>query len=269
MFTKWQQVEDWLLDNRCKRWIFYKSDPEKSDERGNNKILDSKYWADDPIEEKIRLTKKYLEQWGSRAYGLAFQNESANSGGVQCVVYIEQAQQPVQVQQPQAPVAGMSGMGIGAADMEQLKSQIREQIETEFEKKEYERKRKEFDEEKRQFEQDKNSAIGLMVGYLKPVISALGQKRVAGLDAEDDVRAERVRPIEHPTTVEQEEVVEDVEQQVFTDEEGDKLFALMARFKQVEPEYMQLLESVVAMAESNDGTYQMARGFLLKKIETI
>lgn len=263
MFTKWQQVEDWLVDNRCKRWIFYRNDPEKSDnDRGNNKILDSKYWSEDSPDEKMRLTKKYLEQWGGRAYGLAFQNESANSGGVQCVAYLE-AQQPMQIQQ--APVAGM---GIGAADMEQLKTQIREQIETEFEKKEYERKRKEFDEEKRQFEQDKNSAIGLMVGYLKPVISALGQKRVAGLDAEEDVRAERVRPIEHPT-VEQEEVVEEVEQQVFTDDEGDKLFALIARFKQVEPEYMKLLELMVAMAESNDGTYQMARGFLLKKTSII
>lgn len=260
MFTKWQQVEDWILDNKFKRWVFYKNDPEKNDERQNNKILDSNYWSEETQDEKLRLTKKYIEQWGSRAYGLAFQNEKANSGGVQCIVYIEQQVQPI-VQAPQAPVAGMGGMGIGSAEYEQLKAQIREQVETEFDKREYERKRKEFDEEKREFERDKNSAIGLMVGYLKPVISALGQKRVAGLDAEEDVRAERVAPVapqEEPTA---EEVQEE---EVFTEEEGEKLFALMARFKQVEPDYMMLLERVVTMAETNDNMYQMARGMLLK-----
>lgn len=266
MFTKWQQVEDWILDNRFKRWVFFKNDPEKSDDRGNNKVLDSNLWGEETIDEKLRFTKKYLEQWGSRAYGLAFQNEKANSGGVQCVVYIEQAPQscaqPAPAQQPtQAPVAGVGMYGIGSPELEQLKAQIREQVETEFDKREYERKRKEFDEEKREFERDKNSAIGLMVGYLKPVISALGQKRVAGLDAEEDVRAERVAPVapqEEPTT---EEVQEE---EVFTEEEGEKLFALMARFKQVEPDYMMLLERVVTMAETNDNMYQMARGMLLK-----
>lgn len=268
MFTRWQQVDDWITDNHFKRWIFYKNDPEKNtDERGNNKVLDSRYWADETIDDKLRLTRKYLEQWGSRAYGLAFQNENSNSGGVQCVVYIEQAQpseQSAQVQQ--APVAGMVGMGIGSPEYEQLKAQIREQVETEFDKREYERKRKEFDEEKRQFEQDKNSAIGLMVGYLKPVISALGQKRVAGIDAAEDVRAERVQPIKQQSEIvpEEETVEETAEQEVFTEEEGDKLFALMARFKQVEPDYMQLVERVVVMAETNDGMYQAARGMLLK-----
>lgn len=270
MFTKWQQVEDWILDNRFKRWVFFKNDPEKSDDRGNNKVLDSNLWSEETNDEKLRFTKKYLEQWGSRAYGLAFQNEKANSGGVQCVVYIEQVPQscaqpaPAQ-QQAQAPVAGLGMYGIGSTELEQLKAQIREQVETEFDKREYERRRKEFDEEKRQFEQDKNSAIGLMVGYLKPVISALGQKRVAGIDATEDVRAERVQPIKQPEIVPTEETTEEeAEQEVFTEEEGDKLFALMARFKQVEPEYMQLLERVVVMAETNDGTYQMARGMLLK-----
>ena len=132
MFTRWQQVDDWITDNHFKRWIFYKNDPEKNtDERGNNKVLDSRYWADETIDDKLRLTRKYLEQWGSRAYGLAFQNENSNSGGVQCVVYIEQAQpseQSAQVQQ--APVAGMVGMGIGSPEYEQLKAQIREQVET-------------------------------------------------------------------------------------------------------------------------------------------
>ena len=256
MFNKWQQVEDWITDNRFKRWIFYKNDPEKNDDRCNNKIIDSKFWSEETPDEKLRLTRKYLEQWGGRAYGLAFQNESATSGGAQCVVYIEAAQ-PAQQPIQQAPVAGMS---IGATDVEQLKQQIREQVQTEFEKREYEKQRKELDEEKREFERDKNSAIGLMVGYLKPVISALGQKRVAGLDAEEDVRAERVAPIA-PKQEQPDEV--DVEQSVFTEEESEELYALMAQFKQVEPEYLRLLKAVVKLAETGDKNYQMARMMLL------
>ena len=123
-----------------------------------------------------------------------------------------------------------------------------------MELKRYEDERKSFEQEKRAFEAEKASAIGLLVHHLSPVLSALGQKRVAGVDASAPVQAQPI------TTIEQEEMINEI----FTDEESDKLFDLMARFKAAEPEYMQLIECVVKMAESGDGTYTMAKGFLLK-----
>ena len=260
MFTKWQQVEDWIRDNRFQRWIFYKNNPDsKADgERSNDKIVDSKFYNDDPLEDKLRLTQKYLEQWGNRAYGVAFQSTTATTGGAQCVVYIDGAS----TQQPQQAAVGAIG---AAVDVEAIKAQVREQIQTEFDKREYERERKKLDQERKEFERDKNSAIGVMVGYLKPIIEGLGQRRVAGVDSTTDVQAHRITPIEDEQP-EQEQFAEEVqEQSVFTDEEGDKLFSLMERLKAVEPDYMQLLEAVVTMAEANDSTYQMARSFLLKK----
>lgn len=262
MFTKWQQVEDWIIDNRFQRWIFYKNNPDnKADgERSNDKIVDSKFYNDDPREEKLHFTQKYLEQWGNRAYGVAFQSTTATTGGAQCVVCLEVASA-----QPSA-TANVGAIG-ATVDVEAIKAQVREQIQTEFDKREYERERKKLDQERKEFERDKNSAIGVMVGYLKPIIEGLGQRRVAGVDSTTDVQAHRITPIEDEQP-EQEQFAEEVqeqEQSVFTDEEGDKLFSLMERLKAVEPDYMQMLEAVVTMAEANDSTYQMARSFLLKK----
>lgn len=251
MFNKWQQVEDWITDNRFKRWIFYKSNPDsKADgERSNDKIVDSKFYNDDALDEKLRLTKKYLEQWGGRAYGVAFQGETATTGGAQCVVCLDEVAAPVQV----SGAAAVSG-----ADIDQIKAQVREQVRTEFERQAYERERKNFEQERKEFERDKNSAIGLMVGYLKPVISALANKRVAGVDAEGDVQAARIRPIDQPEQEQPEQAG------VFTDEEADKLNAVMERFKAVEPRYLELLEAVVSMAESGNEMYNSAKQMLLK-----
>lgn len=260
MFTKWQQVEDWIIDNRFQRWIFYKNNPDnKADgERSNDKIVDSKFYNDDSREEKLRFTQKYLEQWGNRAYGVAFQSTTATTGGAQCVVCLD----GTSTQPTQSAIVGAIGATV---DVEAIKSQVREQVKMEYDRMDYERKRKELDQERKEFERDKNSAIGVMVGYLKPIIDGLGQRRVAGVDSTTDVQAHRITPIEDEQP-EQEQFAEEIqEQSVFTDEEGDKLFSLMERLKAVEPDYMQMLESVVTMAEAKDGTYQMARSFLLKK----
>lgn len=256
MFTKWQQIEDWIRDHRFNHWVFYKNNPDsKADgERTNDKIVDSNFYTGEPLEEKLQLTRKYLEQWGTRAYGIAFQSEKANTGGSYCVVCIEDRAVPAA---PAAPVAG----SLGSIDVEELKAQVREQVRAEYERAEYERKRKEFDAERKEFERDKNSAVGLMVGYLKPVIAALGQKRVAGVDSDNDIHAARIHPIDEQPVVEE---ADDQEESIFTDEEADRVYALLERLKRVEPQYLKLLESVVSMAEANDSTYQMARGFLLK-----
>ena len=88
--------------------------------------------------------------------------------------------------------------------------------------------------------------------------------RVAGVDADEPVRAQRI-VAERPEQQEQEQEPEQPEQEApFTDEEAEQLMALMVRFKAVEPDYLKLIESVVTMAENGDATYNMAKGFLIK-----
>lgn len=49
-----------------------------------------------------------------------------------------------------------------------------------------------------------------------------------------------------------------------TNTNKERVDALIARFEAAEPEYIQLLESVVVMAEAGDATYKMAKNVLLK-----
>ena len=77
------------------------------------------------------------------------------------------------------------------------------------------------------------------------------------MDTEAPVHAAPIHAVEP-------EITDEMKDQIFTDTESDKLFELMARFKAVEPQYLQLIENVVVMAEKGDPTYNMAKNFLVK-----
>ena len=95
-------------------------------------------------------------------------------------------------------------------------------------------------------------------------------RNVAGVDTAEPVHARPIvaepqpkeKPEEDPDEKDNQELVDIAND--FTDEEGEKLTALMSRFKKVEPQYMELIEAVVEMAERGDSTYTMAKGFLIK-----
>lgn len=251
MFTQWQQVEDWIKNNQLDKWIFTKNDRNLRPSEGgtpNDKIVDSEYYPGDS-EQKLQLTKQALEQYGSRVYGYGFQGKRATDG-MYCEVCL----------------TGAGGynvpIGVGAAlqpsiDRDELKKQIMNEIKLE----QFEKDRQAFEAEKREFQKDKEGVMGLAISYLKPVVSALSSKRIAGLDATEDVVTPRVSAPAVPGAA---APAAEEEEAIFTDEEQDKLYDILARFKKVEPDYLRLLESVVAMAEAGDSTYTMAKGFLIK-----
>ena len=258
MFTKWQQIEEWITDNGFQRWIFFKNNPETRDaDRANDKVLDSKFYPGN-IDDKLALTKKHLEQWGAKAYGWAYKTENATVGACVCEVRLDAVpDMPVQ-QQPiqQLPVAGSS------IDEEKLRQSLKKEIEAEFEKKEFEKAKQDLAKEKKEFERVKASAIGILVQQFGPYADAIAgflkQKRmVAGVDAENPVTAKPIQTL----TPEQPEQPE--EESPFTDEEADALFNLMARFKKMEPDYLVMLSKVVEMAEANDNAYSFAKNFLM------
>ena len=258
MFTKWQQIEEWITDNGFQRWIFFKNNPETRDaDRANDKVLDSKFYPGN-IDEKLALTKKHLEQWGAKAYGWAYKTENATVGACVCEVRLDAVpDMPVQ-QQPiqQLPVAGSS------IDEEKLRASIKKEIEAEFEKKEFEKEKQELAKEKKEFERVKASAIGILVQQFGPYADAIAgflkQKRmVAGVDAENPVTA---KPIQ---TLTPEQPNQPEEESPFSDEEADTLFHLMARFKKIEPGYLVMLSKVVELAEAKDNAYSFAKNFLM------
>ena len=258
MFTKWQQVENWIRDNGLNSWRFsYDRTGTQVDGDGNstqnrsNRIAVLSDALPGDLEEKIALTRRRLmDESNQTLYGYGKRGKE-NTGQMYCEVrLVDEFQQPgaQPVSSPAYPIL----------DEEKIAARIRKEVRQEMELQRYQDERKNFEREKKEFEAEKASAIGMLVHHLSPVLSALGAKRVAGLDAHEPVHAAPIHAVEEEATI------EDELQELFTDEESDKLFSLMARFKSVEPRYLELIESVVSMAERKDPTYDMAKGFLLK-----
>ena len=272
MFTKWHEVEDWISDNNITRWAFYRNNPinRLDDAKINDLIVNSLAWDKDEnnptdISRKLELTKKYLEQYGERCYGIGYANKNSSRGGLFCEVCLSSAQ-------PQAPVGftPQIPVGTGSVDEAALTERIKKELRLEYDQRDFERERKAFEDEKKQFNADKAGVIGFVVDAFKPYLPALSgltkqNRMVAGLDGED-MEAAKIKPVD-PDTPEAPadgEPQEPEQENIFTDEESDKLFELMARFKKVEPQYLELIENVVKMAESGDNMYAMAKNFLLK-----
>ena len=254
-------MEAWIRDNGFPRWIFYRNNPQDRDEKANDKIIDSNNFTVSDLEDKIAMTKKYLQMAGGHAWGVGFSKPLAIQDGIVCEVRLE-------AEMPASGVGMQPVQNIGEIT-EQLRKSITAEMDAKWKQREYERERKDFEERKRVFEEKEESVWGLLVNKLAPVaVAALqnknlaaGLRNVAGVDTQEDVHVSDIIPTapEHePEQPAQEEP------EVFTDEEADKLFALLARFKNVEPRYMELIEAVVTMAENGDKTYDMAKGFLLK-----
>lgn len=203
------------------------------------------------LDEKIALThKRLIEESNQVLYGYGKRGKE-NTGLMYCEVrLVDELQQP--------GTQAVSSLPISAPfDEEKMMERIRKEVQLEYENQRYKEERKQFEADKKQFEEEKNSAIGTFARLMSPVVAAISgkQQRVcAGGDADAPVEAQPIH------AVEQEENINEV----FGDEESDKLFDLMSRFKSVEPQHMELLERVVVMAENGDPMYGMAKGILLK-----
>lgn len=258
MFTKWSQVENWIRDNGLSSWRFSydrtgtqtDSDGNTEQKRSNRMAIVSDYFPGS-LDEKIALTRKRLiEDSNQVLYGYGKRGKE-NTGLMYCEVrLVDEFQQPGAQPVSSLPIST-------PFDEDKIMERIRKEVQLEYENQRYKEERKQFELDKKKFEEEKNSAIGTFARLMSPVVAAISgkQQRVcAGVDADAPVEAQPIH------AVGQEENINEV----FGDKESDKLFDLMSRFKSVEPQYMELLERVVAMAENGDPMYGMAKGILLK-----
>ena len=258
MFTQWQQVESWIRDNGLNSWRFSydrtgtQTDGETTSQTRSNRIavLSDAFPGD--LDEKIALTKRRLVAESNQTlYGYGKRGKE-NTGLLYCEVrLVDEFQQPGAQAVSSVPVHQ-------PIDESALAERIRKEVKQEMELQRYMDERKAFDDRVREFEQKQNGVMGLLVEYLSPVVSAMAHKNVAGVDATHPVTAKPVQQIQTETEIGAEDMNE-----IFTEKESDDLFDLTARFKSVEPQYMQLIERVVTMAESGDNMYHMARKMLL------
>lgn len=259
-FFSWDQIEQWVRDNGLVKWDFAATNRQKVEDGSRvNDVVANSDWYEGDIDHKLRMTKKQLEmQPGRYLYGRGWHTANGTQGAASCEICLGgMANLPGQTQY----VAGFQGVGQAVPPMtpsekDQLKAEIRKEVETEWEKRRLEEDRKRLDEERKNFEAEKTGVVGMLVNYLAPAAKAvMGTNRIAGLDLPHATAPAAEAPAEEAAPAEEEP---------FTVEEAEKIESLLVRFKKVEPEYLVLLEKVVTIAESGDNTYSMAKQFLCK-----
>lgn len=219
-----QDVKDWLRDNGITRWNVAQS---RNSGQSNDKVFVSD--SEKSEGENLALCERALQRFaGNLIYITGFRGNSNTAGFLAEIQY----DAPAQAAQPVA-VAGVGE----TIDRQQLITDIRREIKNEFDQERLERERKEFDEAKRDFEAKQNGVVGLLVQYLAPVAQQLAGKlqplnRVAGLDATQPVTAQpiRARRPDSEDPAEEELPKTDAyehEEEVFSEEEADQLFALL------------------------------------------
>lgn len=244
MLTNFDQVKDWILDNGFKRWVLYKNSTK------NEKIIDSASFTVSDMDDKIAMTEKYLRMAGGYAYAAGATTNSKDDLNTVTEIRLESVQQQ--------PAAGV-GNPYPALNEDAIIARVRKEVQAEYDKKEYERLRADLDRDRKAFEEEKNSAMGAIAHYFAPIGQALLAKKgllrnVAGVDTNEPVVAQPIVPAQPEETQEDPQ-----EENPFTDEEADEVFALMVRFKKTEPDYLKLVRKVVEMAESGDSNYKMAK----------
>ena len=285
-FTTWEQVRDWIDNSGLVRWAFA---AERDKEGKLSQYVVNSDWYPGTMDEKLATTRKALEQQPGRyLYGQGWHNDNKTGGEASCEVMMAIGNQQGVAGFPMMP--GMQypqAQPVGEIERQKIADQVRKEVLAEVERKQYERDKAAFEAEKKEYQKEKESFIGLAVNYAKPLIAAMKERAAlanvagTGRDASKPIFAKPIQPVTTDKPAEQEHADSEQgaddphdapitgapdpsEEGVFTADEAEKLEALLTRFRAVEPDYIRLLESVVAMAEAGDSTYTMAKGFLLK-----
>lgn len=205
--------------------------------------------------------------------------ESRTKAGYKFVVAFKDdeipATTPMMLQQQQ-PVY-VNGIASAPVDRDQLEEEIRSKIMFEIEKENFRKEKEQFEQSKINGtgnENDFTSTLANISGNFCKVIDSIanvmrevnksrsismqGQPAVGIAGVENEVIPDNIinKMEETKTTIENTaDEVQDVQEHVEN---------LLERFSNVEPQWIELLEKVVIMAENKDATYTMAKSILLK-----
>lgn len=250
---------EWLNLNNIQHWSLALT----SATQGNNKVFESNIEC--PRDAEIERMRQILSlSENSLLYVNGRQNTAKNVGNY------NETWQNVSAKQSGESVAGVPKMdAVGAAALgyispDECDRRIAAAIEKanyERAKEDLERERKEFREEKREFDKVKDGAIGMLIQKAMPYVGSLFNKQpmhaVAGIsgtveadkiEARSPESEEPFEPSEQPESVPE----STAEPEIFTDEESDKLFSLTEKWKNSDPQYLQVYEKIVSIATSGE-----------------
>lgn len=119
-------------------------------------------------------------------------------------------------------------------------------------------------EAEKEFKRNQEGIVGILIEKAAPFISQLMPRAaVAGVESPTPVAPIPVKTMN----------VSKEEPEIFTDEEADRLMAAMARYKEADPEYLEVLESFVNLVCSGEPfsvfgakiDYQMVKNVILQR----
>lgn len=218
--TNWPQLEQWIRMQRLVRWIISFDKVEAGDKP--SRILCNTF-KENTFEENLSYTENCLKySHGAHLYIRGWRTDGGTVSPAYAEIQIGGEDNYSGIMQQMQKMIGATQHP--AIDRDQLMSDIRKQVETEYERKELERMRKEIEDERKELHSERDSALGVLAHYLAPVAQALAGKLSAPITgiqtAGGTVEADAI----HAAAP---EAAEDV----FTDEEAAELESLLERLK--------------------------------------
>lgn len=143
-----------------------------------------------------------------------------------------------------APVAQTIGSA-PAMDVDYIDKKIAAAVqenELRWREKELSKRETSLAEAEKEFKRNQEGIVGILVDKFSPFISSfMPRAAVAGVESPTPVAPIPVKtmPAESDATMEAEEA------EVFTVEESDRLYSVIARYKDADPEYLEVLEGLV------------------------
>ena len=225
---------NWLNDNGIDEWQLSTS----SNRQGNSYIFKSE--DDTPREQEIeRMTRQLAYCQNAIIYVFGKKKGKPNVGNFTETWVNSGSGTTSAAPQP------ISGTPVFQSDID---ARIEAAIMKErlaWQQREVERERREIAELRKEYEKEKESVLGLLIDKAAPVISGLLSRRtpqpaIAGTPG--DVTAPRIIPADPGAQ----------DTSPFSDDEADELYALMSRYKAVDPGYLSLIRRFVTFAESGE-----------------
>lgn len=148
---------------------------------------------------------------------------------------------------------------VSGVDHTTMDTMIQTAIERErmaWERKELERDREEVRALKKEYEEQKESIFGMLVQKAAPFVQAMmgvQQPNVAIGRLNDSVEPIRAKKQEEAEqTPQQQETTDIAADDIFTDEEAEKIEALVERWKNADADYINVIQRIVEFAESGE-----------------
>lgn len=256
----------WIRHNKLKNWSLARKNSLKE-----NAIV----WSSNPdvdfdanVEDMLS-TLECLD--GGNVYIISRDKGSVNNAG-ECWRVPEKAASDTQTisghqQQNVQPV-----VPIGYVSREELDQRIDDavkRVQFENERKQFEQERAEFKRERKEFESTRDGIIGTLITKAAPIIEpylARLAPRVAGLDSAQ-MQAAPITAVQNDDVTPTDDDVE-VENEVFTEAESDKLFDLCERWKRADDaDFLKVLEKIVQFAESGKDVKVLGMSFGYDKVK--